>query len=123
MITGSRPGSMPLNLQGIWNEEMNPPWDSKYTVNINTEMNYWPVEICNLPECHEPLFDLLRRAVKRGKRTAREMYHCRGFVIHHNTDIWMHYEYTQDRDFLASTYDILKEAVLFLADYLTEKDG
>ena len=150
MITGSRPGTMPLNLQGIWNEKMNPPWDSKYTVNINTEMNYWPVEICNLPECHEPLFDLLRRTVKRGQKTAWEMYHCRGFVIHHNTDIWadtapqdiwmpgtywvmggawlcahiwMHYEYTQDLDFLASTYDILEQAVLFFVDYLTEKDG
>ena len=150
MITGSRPGTLPLNLQGIWNDRMQPPWDSKYTININTEMNYWPAEICNLPEFHEPLFDLLRRAMKRGQKTAREMYGCRGFVIHHNTDIWadtapqdiwlpgtywvmggawlcthiwMHYEYTQDVEFLASAYDILEQAVLFFRDFLTEEKG
>lgn len=150
MITGSRPGTLPLNLQGIWNDKMQPPWDSKYTININTEMNYWPAEICNLSECHEPLFDLLRRTVKRGQRTAWEMYHCRGFVIHHNTDIWadtapqdiwmpgtywvmggawlcahiwMHFEYTQDIKFLASLYDVLEQAVLFFCDYMSEKDG
>ncbi|MBO5279243.1 MAG: glycoside hydrolase family 95 protein [Lachnospiraceae bacterium] len=149
MITGSRPGTLPLNLQGIWNDKMQPPWDSKYTININTEMNYWPAEICNLPECHEPLFDLLRRTVKRGQKTAWEMYHCRGFVIHHNTDIWadtapqdiwmpgtywvmggawlcahiwMHYEYNQDIKFLASMYDVLEQAVLFFCDYMYEKD-
>lgn len=150
MIAGSRPGTMPLNLQGIWNDLMNPPWGSKYTVNINTEMNYWPAEICNLPEFHQPLFELLRRTVKRGQKTAWEMYHCRGFVIHHNTDIWAdtapqdiwlpgtywvmggawlcahlweHYLYTQDKDFLASVYDIMEQAVLFFCDYLYEKDG
>lgn len=125
-IAASRPGSLPANLQGIWNEFILPPWDSKYTININTEMNYWPVEGCNLSECHLPLFDLLKRMWKRGQTVAREMYGCRGFVAHHNTDmwadcapqdicnpatywvmgaawlcthIWKHYLYTQDREF------------------------
>lgn len=149
MICGSRPGSMPLNLQGIWNDQMKPSWDSKYTVNINTEMNYWPAESCNLSECQEPLFDLLRRAMERGRRTAKEMYGCRGFVIHHNTDIWgdtapqdiwmpgtywvmggawisthiwKHYEYTQDVTWLREHYDILEEAVLFLEDFVIRRD-
>lgn len=149
MICGSRPGSMPLNLQGIWNDKIQPPWDSKYTVNINTEMNYWPVESCNLPEFHEPLFELLRRAMERGRKTAKEMYGCRGFVIHHNTDlwgdtapqdiwlpgtywvlggawlsthIWKHFEYTQDVTWLREHYDILEEAVLFMEDFVTKQD-
>lgn len=149
MICGSRPGSMPLNLQGIWNDRMQPPWDSKYTVNINTEMNYWPAESCNLPEFHEPLFVLLRRAMERGRKTAREMYGCRGFVIHHNTDlwgdtapqdiwlpgtywvlggawlsthIWKHFEYTQDVTWLREHYDILEEAVLFMEDFVIKQD-
>lgn len=149
MICGSRPGSMPLNLQGIWNDRMQPPWDSKYTVNINTEMNYWPAESCDLPEFHEPLFVLLRRAMERGRKTAREMYGCRGFVIHHNTDIWgdtapqdiwlpgtywvlggawlsthiwKHFEYTQDVAWLRENYDILEEAVLFMEDFVMKQD-
>ena len=149
MISSSRPGSLPANLQGIWNERMDPPWDSKYTININTQMNYWPVETTNLSECHLPLFDLLRRMVKNGSRTAKEMYGCRGFVAHHNTDlyadtapqdqyipasywvmggawlslhIWEHYLYTEDREFLESNYDILKEAVLFFHDFLIENE-
>lgn len=150
MISGSRPGSLPLNLQGIWNDTMTPPWDSKYTININTEMNYWPAEICNLPECHLPLFEHLKRMVPKGQDTARRMYGCRGFVAHHNTDIWgdcvpqdintagsywvmggawlcthiwKHYLYTQDRAFLKDMYDVLKESVLFFHDFLMEEDG
>lgn len=149
MIASSRPGSLPANLQGIWNERMDPPWDSKFTININTQMNYWPVETSNLSECHLPLFDLLRRMVKNGSRTAKEMYGCRGFVAHHNTDlyadtapqdqyipasywvmggawlslhIWEHYLYTEDRAFLETNYDILKEAVLFFHDFLIENE-
>lgn len=147
LIASSRPGSLPANLQGIWNAEMLPPWDSKYTININTQMNYWPAESCNLSECHEPLFDLLERMKVTGRRTASQMYGCRGFVAHHNTDIWAdtapqdryppatywtlgaawlslhlweHYLFTQDRTFLASAYETIKEAALFFVDFLVE---
>lgn len=149
-ISASRPGSLPSNLQGIWNASMTPPWDSKYTININLEMNYWPVESCNLSECHEPLFELLKRMHKSGKEIARKMYGCRGFVAHHNTDIWAdcapqdiyipasywvmggawlctniwtHYIYTKDDKFLAKMYPILQDAVLFFHDYLVEEKG
>lgn len=88
LISSSRPGSLPANLQGLWNDSFTPPWDSKYTININTQMNYWPAEVCNLSECHYPLFDLLERMRINGRKTAREMYGCRGFTAHHNTDIW-----------------------------------
>lgn len=147
MIAGSRPGSQPLNLQGIWNIDMHPVWGSRFTVNVNTEMNYWSVETCNLPECHLPLFDLLRRVQKNGRITAQEMYHCRGFCCHHNTDIWgdtaphdlwmpatvwamggawlclhifEHYQFTQDRTFLEEYFDLLCESALFFTDYLFE---
>ena len=148
MISGSRPGTQPLNLQGIWNQEMRPPWGSKFTVNINTEMNYWPAESCNLPECHLPLFDLLERVCENGRLTAREMYGInKGFVCHHNTDIWgdsaptdkwvpatiwpmggawlalhifEHYEYTLDKEFLADKYHIMKEAAEFFSEFLIE---
>lgn len=150
LLSSSRPGSLPANLQGIWNDQMEPSWDSKYTININTEMNYWPAEPCNLSECHEPLFEHLRRVMESGQKTAREMYGCRGFVAHHNVDIWadtapqdiyipatywvmggawlcthlwMHYEYTLDLDFLAGIYDILEQAVLFFEDFLVERGG
>lgn len=150
LISCSRPGNLPANLQGIWNKEFLPPWDSKYTININTELNYWPVESCALPECHEPLFDHLERMRVHGRKVAREMYGCRGFMAHHNTDIyadcapqdnwgpstywvmgaawlsthlWMHYEYTKDREFLRKAYPILAEAALFFLDYMEEKDG
>lgn len=149
-ISASRPGSLPANLQGIWNERMNPPWQSKFTININTEMNYWPAEICNLSECHLPLFDLLERMRERGKKVARDMYGCRGFVAHHNTDIWgdcapqdiyipatwwvmgaawlcthiwNHYSFTEDREFLQRMYPVYKDAVLFFHDFLTEDKG
>jgi len=79
LISSSRPGTLPSNLQGIWNKDYLPPWDSKYTININTQMNYWPAEVCNLSECHLPLFDLIERMRENGRRTARVMYNCRGF--------------------------------------------
>lgn len=148
MISASRPGTQPMNLQGIWNQDMWPAWGSRYTVNINTEMNYWPAESCNLSECHLPLFDLLERVCENGRVTAKEMYGIdRGFVCHHNTDIWgdtapqdmwvpatiwptggawlalhifEHYEYTLDKDFLEEKYHILKEAAEFMASFLVE---
>lgn len=151
MISGSRPGTQPLNLQGVWNEDMQPVRGSKYTVNINTEMNYWCAENCNLSECHLPLFDLLERVCTNGRAAAREMYGVsRGFVCHHNTDIWgdcapqdtflpstiwpmggawlalhifEHYEYTLDRDFLAEKYHILREAAEFFTEYLIEDEN
>ena len=149
-IACSREGGLPSTLQGLWNKEFFPPWDSKYTININTEMNYWHVESCNLSECHEPLFGLLDRVRENGRVVARRMYGCRGFVAHHNTDIhgdaapqdiwypgsywvmggawlsthlWMHFQYTQDRDFLKKAFPVLAEAALFFVDFLTEKDG
>lgn len=150
LISCSRPGSLPANLQGIWNADMQPAWDSKYTININTEMNYWPAEMCSLPECHLPLFDHLGRMWEKGKEVAEKMYGCRGFVAHHNTDlwgdcapqdiyipasywvmggawlcthIWSHYLYTEDLEFLQKMYPVLKDAVLFFHDYLIEVDG
>jgi alpha-L-fucosidase 2 len=147
LIASSRPGSLPANLQGIWNDEMMPPWDSKYTININAQMNYWLAETCNLSECHKPLFELIERMRERGRHTASVMYGCRGFVAHHNTDIWAdtapqdiyppatywtlgaawlclhlweHYLFTQDQEFLASAFETMKEAALFFVDFLTE---
>jgi len=150
MISASRAGTQPMNLQGIWNEDMWPAWGSRYTVNINTEMNYWPAESCNLSECHLPLFDLLERVCENGRITAKEMYGIdKGFVCHHNTDIWgdtapqdlwmpatiwptggawlalhifEHYEYTLDKEFLAEKYHILREAAEFFVSYLID-DG
>ncbi|MBQ4897765.1 glycoside hydrolase family 95 protein [Paenibacillus sp. Marseille-P2973] len=147
LIASSRPGSLPANLQGIWNEHFTPPWDSKYTININAQMNYWPAESCNLSECHEPLFDLLERMRPNGRETARRMYGCRGFVAHHNTDLWgdtapqdiympatvwpmgaawlclhlwEHYAYNLDRSFLEKAYETMKESADFFIDYMTE---
>lgn len=148
MISGSRPGTQPLNLQGIWNDDLQPAWGSKYTININTEMNYWPAEITNLSECHEPLFDLIESLVEPGKKTARIHYNCKGFVAHHNTDLWrattpvdgarwglwpmggawlsthlfMHYDYTRNKDFLKRAYPIMKEAAKFIIDFLIEDE-
>lgn len=149
LISSSRPGTMAANLQGKWNENLEPSWDSKYTVNINTEMNYWPAEVCNLSELHEPLFDLVENAREDGRRVATEMYGARGFVIHHNTDLWGHavpidgvgsgiwpmgaawlslhywdhYDYTRDLPFLQQrAYPVMREAALFLVEYLVE-DG
>jgi alpha-L-fucosidase 2 len=149
LIASSRPGSMAATLQGIWNDQMAPSWDSKYTININTEMNYWPAEICNLSELHEPLFDLIENARDDGRRVAKNLYGASGFVMHHNTDLWGHavpidgvgsgiwpmgaawlslhlwdhYEFTRDREFLARrAYPVMKEAAQFLLDYLVD-DG
>ena len=88
LLGSSRPGTLPANLQGIWNESYQPAWDSKFTININLQMNYWPAEVANLPECHEPLFDLIDRLRVTGAETAERHYGCRGFVAHHNTDLW-----------------------------------
>lgn len=149
MIAGSRENTLPLNLQGIWNKDMWPAWGGKYTININTEMNYWAAEIQNLSECHMPLFDHIERMRENGRVTAREMYRCKGMVCHHNTDIWgdtapqdkwlpgtlwpmgmawlclhiyEHYKFTGDREFLAEKYDTMREAAEFFEDYLIE-DG
>lgn len=151
LISCSRfPGTLPANLQGIWNKDMKPAWDSKYTININTEMNYWPAEICNLSECHMPLFELIKKMQPNGQLTAQKMYNCRGFVAHHNTDIWgdtavqgvwipgsywvmgaawlcthiwTHYEYTMDKEFLAEYYPVMRDAALFFLDFLIEDNG
>lgn len=150
LIECSRPGDLPATLQGIWNKDFMAPWDSKYTININTEMNYWPAEVCALPECHTALFDLIERMREHGRSIARRMYGCRGFMAHHNTDIygdcapqdnwipatiwvmgaawlcthlWMHYSYTQDLEFLKQAYPVMAEAALFFVDFLEEKDG
>ena len=148
LISSSREGSLPANLQGIWNEHLTPPWGSKYTININTEMNYWLCENCNLSELHFPLFDLIEKKMyPNGKITAKEMYNCRGFMSHHNTDIfgdtapqdkyipatiwqtgaaWLcthifeHYLFTKDKTFLSRYYYILREAALFFVDFLIE---
>nr|WP_307989692.1 glycoside hydrolase N-terminal domain-containing protein [uncultured Niameybacter sp.] len=90
LISGSQPGSLPNNLQGIWNQKLRAPWSSNYTVNINTEMNYWPVEVCNLSECHEPLLDLIQKVSEIGKETAAKLYGLDGWVSHHNIDGWAH---------------------------------
>lgn len=146
LISGSRkPGKMPTTLQGLWNCYMDPPWGSKYTININTEMNYWPVNMTNLSECEIPLFDLLERAYKNGVDVAKRMYNCRGYVIHHNLDfwgdsapqdnwlpgtywvlgaawlathIWEHFEYTLDKKILQKYYYLIHEACLFFVDFL-----
>ncbi|HKL85563.1 MAG TPA: glycoside hydrolase family 95 protein [Treponemataceae bacterium] len=141
----SRPESLPANLQGIWNEHFVPPWGSKYTININTEMNYWPAEKANLGECHLPLLDLLERMLPNGQRVAQKMYGCRGFVAHHNTDIWgdcapvdlwmpatfwpmgaawlclhlwEHWQYSYNREFLNRAWPLMREAALFFLDFL-----
>ncbi len=146
LISSSRPGTQPANLQGIWNEDMNPSWDSKYTTNINTEMNYWPAETGNLAECAEPLFRMIGELVDQGRDVAREHYGCGGWVFHQNTDqwrvaapmdgpdwgtftaggawlcthLWDHYLYTGDRDFLAAYYPVMREAAEFFLDFLVE---
>jgi alpha-L-fucosidase 2 len=149
LISCSRPGAMAATLQGLWNDKLEPSWDSKYTININTEMNYWPAEVTNLSELHEPLFDLIDLARPDGRHVAKAIYGARGFVLHHNTDIWGdavpidgvgsglwamggawlslhewdHYDFTRDKNFLASRgYPVMKEAAEFLLDYLVD-DG
>ncbi|MEL7600709.1 MAG: glycoside hydrolase family 95 protein [Proteiniphilum sp.] len=144
LISSSQPGNQPANLQGIWNDKLSPPWDSKYTININTEMNYWPTEITNLPELNEPLFSMIEELTETGKEAAQKMYGARGWVVHHNTDLWrmtgpvdgayyglwpmggawlsqhlwQHYLYSGDKQFLEKVYPILKEAAMFYVDVL-----
>ena len=144
LISSSQPGGQAANLQGVWNDKMNAPWDSKYTININAEMNYWPALIGNLAETQEPFFSMVRDLSETGKKTAKEMYGCNGWVAHHNTDIWriagpvdgtpwgmfptggawmtthiwQHYLYTGDKEFLKQWYPVLKGAADFLLDYM-----
>jgi alpha-L-fucosidase 2 len=147
LISSSRPGTLAANLQGIWNESVDPPWGSKYTININTEMNYWLADRANLSDCHLPLFDLEDSTRRSGTLTAQRYYRARGFVVHHNTDIWGdsgpidtlgggiwpmgaawlslhawdHYDYTRDLRFLRERgYPLLRDNALFLLDYLVE---
>ncbi|MBW6529865.1 glycoside hydrolase family 95 protein [Sphingomonas sp. RRHST34] len=144
LICSSRPGGQPANLQGLWNESVKPPWGSKYTININTEMNYWPAEATALPECTAPLVQMVRELAVTGERTARAMYGARGWVAHHNTDgwratapidgaqyglwptggawlcthLWDRYDYGRDLDYLRSVYPLIRGAALFFLDTL-----
>lgn len=148
LIASSRPGSQPANLQGIWNPHVQPPWYSDYTTNINTQMNYWPAELCNLSECHEPLLTMIEQLRHSGQQAAAIHYGASGWVTHHNTDLWRqaiptggdaswafwpmggiwlcahlweHYRYTQDLDYVRQTaYPIMKEAAQFALDWLIE---
>jgi alpha-L-fucosidase 2 len=151
LLISSSISGLPANLQGIWNKDAMPIWGSKYTININTQMNYWPAEVTNLPECHRPLFDHLHRMRKNGEKTAREMYGCRGWVSHRNTDIWAdtapqdrwipathwnvsgawlslhlweHYLYSGDVQFLRDeAFPVMRGAADFFLDFLIERDG
>lgn len=148
MISSSYDCLLPANLQGIWNGEYVPPWQSEFTININTEMNYWMAEKAGLPECHLPLLAHVKRMVPKGQETAKALYGCRGFVAHHNTNIWgntdpegifdaspvwsagaawlslhfyEHYRYTLDREFLRTeALPVMRESIRFYEDYLTE---
>ena len=145
LISSSQPGGQPAGLQGIWNHELLAPWDGKYTININTEMNYWPAEVTNLPEMHEPLFQMVKELSESAQGTARTLYECRGWTVHHNTDLWrmagpvdgasyvwplggawlsqhlwQHYLYTGDQAFLKTAYPALKRAADFFLDFLVE---
>lgn len=146
LISSSRPGGLPANLRGIWNKKLWPTWGSKWTTNINVEMNYWPSEVCNLAECHVPLLDLINSLRESGSKTAEVHYGCGGFVVHHNTDIWratapcdyaggvwpmgavwlsthlyQHYEFNGDVEFLRDrAYPIMKDAAQFVLDFLVE---
>jgi alpha-L-fucosidase 2 len=146
LISSSQPGGQAANLQGIWNDKINPPWDSKYTININAEMNYWPAEKTNLAELHQPFLQMVKDMSVTGQQTAKDMYGARGWVAHHNTDIWRatgaidganwgafnasgawmsqhlweHYLYSGDKAFLSTIYPVLKGASTFYIDYLVE---
>jgi alpha-L-fucosidase 2 len=147
LISSSRPGGQPANLQGMWNESMKPPWESKFTININTEMNYWPAQSTNLSECVEPLIAMVMDLTETGARTARAMYGANGWVVHHNTDLWRasapvdqansgmwptggawlslhlwdHYQYTSDKGFLTKAFPALKGAAQFFLETLVEE--
>ena len=147
-VASSRPGTQPTNLQGIWNADRIPAWKSNFTVNINTQMNYWHVEACGLPECHEPLFDMLRDLCAVGEKTANNLYGCRGFVLNHSTDVWRkttpcggltqysywpasggwlcshlytRFKYTGDMDFLRETaFPITEKSARFYLDFMVK---
>ena len=147
LISSSQPGGQPATLQGLWNDQLYPPWDSKYTVNINTEMNYWPSEVTNLSEMNEPLIQMIRELSETGKQTAKDMYGAKGWVLHHNTDIWRmngpidgsywgmwpmggawlcqhlweKYEYNGDKEYLKTVYPVMKGAVEFYLSFLIEE--
>jgi alpha-L-fucosidase 2 len=147
LISCSQPGGQPANLQGLWNDKLKGPWDSKYTVNINTEMNYWPAEVTNLTEMHQPLFSMLKDLSVTGRQSAHQMYGARGWVLHHNTDLWRitgqvdaasyglwpmggawlsqhlwdHYQFTGDQAFLREFYPVLKGAATYYVDALQEE--
>jgi len=147
LAASSRAGGQPANLQGIWNEQVNPPWGSKYTININTEMNYWPAEVCNLSECAQPLFDMIRDISVNGVKTAKEYYGCGGWVTHHNLDLWRgtapvdaarfgmwpvggawlcqhlweHYAFSGDTQFVKEYYPVMKGAAQFLLEVMTRE--
>ena len=144
LISSSQPGGQPANLQGLWNDKRDAPWDSKYTININAEMNYWPSEVCNLTETNGPFFEMIRDLSETGAITAKKMYNCGGWVAHHNTDLWrvagpvdgafwgmypnggawlathlwQHYLYTGDVDFLREWYPVIKGTADFYLDYM-----
>jgi alpha-L-fucosidase 2 len=146
LISSSRPGGQPANLQGLWNDSMSPPWQSKYTININTEMNYWPAEECNLGECVEPLIAMIKDLSVTGARTAQEMYGAHGWVAHHNTDLWRatgpidfadsgmwpsggawlcdhlwdRYQFSGDKKYLKDVYPVMRGAAQFFLDTLQE---
>ncbi len=147
LISSSRPGGQPANLQGIWADQLMPAWDSKYTVNINTEMNYWPSEVTNLTEMNEPLVQMVKELSETGRQTARDMYGANGWVLHHNTDIWRingpidgapwgmwpmggawlsqhlydKFAYNGDKDYLQTVYPAMKGAAQFFLDFLVEE--
>lgn len=146
LISCSQPGGQPANLQGIWNDKLNPAWKARYTMNINTQMNYWPAEVTNLSEMHEPFIKMTRELYENGQKTAREMYGARGWVSHHNTDLWRmtgavdkaysgvwpmsnawnshhlweRYLFTGDKKFLHDVYPIMKSAAMFFVDFLVK---
>ena len=146
LICSSQPGGQAANLQGIWNYQLRAPWDGKYTTDINVEMNYWPAESTSLPEMHEPFLQMIKELYENGQEAAREMYGCRGWMLHHNTDLWRmngavdkaycgpwptcnawlchhlwdRYLYSGDKDFLAQAYPIMKSASEFFVDFLVK---
>jgi alpha-L-fucosidase 2 len=147
LVASSRAHGQPANLQGLWNESVSPPWGRKYTININTEMNYWPAEVCNLSECHQPLFGLLKDITVTGAKTAKTYYGCGGWVAHHNIDLWRgtapvdaarfgmwpvggawlcqhlweHYLFTSDPQFLRDVYPVMQGAARFLLELMVEE--
>ena len=147
LISSSQPGGQPANLQGIWNQKLNPAWKCRYTTNINAEMNYWPAEVTNLPEMHEPFLQMIKELYENGQEAAREMYGCRGWMLHHNTDLWRmngavdkaycgpwptcnawfcqhlwdRYLFSGDKNYLAEVYPLMRGACEFYLDFLVRE--